>query len=97
MPHSFICEHRGGASFPPSTVMHHLSWQLLLFLSILVRREVVSRTGRVLSRYTFKDSYNINGQNPDASTGFGPKIDFVPWLQGQQGFAIFSIGCLRWI
>ncbi|CAE7241033.1 unnamed protein product [Symbiodinium pilosum] len=27
--------------------------------------------------YTFKDSYNINGQNPDASTGFGPKIDFV--------------------
>ncbi|CAE7559265.1 unnamed protein product [Symbiodinium sp. CCMP2592] len=27
--------------------------------------------------YTFKDSYNINNNDPDASTGFGVKIDFV--------------------
>ncbi|CAE7220694.1 unnamed protein product [Symbiodinium sp. CCMP2456] len=27
--------------------------------------------------YTFKDSYNINDNDPDASTGFGVKIDFV--------------------
>jgi len=40
------------------------------------RRSAFNREWSILP-YTFKDSYAIDGHNPDESTGFGVKIDFV--------------------
>merc|ERR1711920_512125 len=40
------------------------------------RRSAFNRDWSILP-YTFEDSYAIDGHNPDESTGFGVKIDFV--------------------
>jgi len=74
-----IQEQRARYAQYPVAVLGDMNANFFAGSQFLMREGTRRARGRDWSilPYTFKDSYNINNNDPDASTGFGVKIDFV--------------------